>query len=65
MAVLRIVLALVMTLARVVPFLIVAVLLFLLWRRSARKKEGPAFKGPVVTVDYEEVKDESGGEEDP
>lgn len=63
MAVLRIVMALVMTLARVVPFLIVAVLLFLLWRRSARKKEGPQFKGPVVTVDYEEVKDESGEED--
>lgn len=58
MAVLRIVLALVMVLARVIPFLIVAALLVLLWRRSARKRQEPEFKGPVVTVDYEIVEDE-------
>lgn len=64
MAVLRIALALVMVLARVIPFLIVAALLVLLWRRSARRRQGPEFKGPVVTVDYKEVKDGDGGEED-
>ena len=55
MAVLRIVLAL---LARVLPFLLAAALVFFLWRRSARKREDPEFKGPVYTVDYEEVEDE-------
>ena len=39
-------------------FLIVAAALFLLWRRSVRKGEDPEFKGPVYTVDYEEVEDE-------
>ncbi len=58
MAVLRILLAVVMTLGRLLPFLIVGLLLFLLWRRSVRKGEDPEFKGPVYTVDYEEVEDE-------
>ena len=61
MAVLRVVLALAMVLARLLPFLIVAVLLFLLWRRSRRNRQDPEFQGPVVTVDYREVED---GEED-
>ena len=61
MAVLRILLAVVMTLGRLLPFLIVGVLLFLLWRRSVRRGEDPEFKGPVYTVDYEEVED---GEEE-
>nr|WP_326127089.1 hypothetical protein [uncultured Oscillibacter sp.] len=61
MAVLRILLAVVMVLGRLLPFLIVGVLLFLLWRRSVRKGENPEFKGPVYTVDYEEVEDD--GEE--
>lgn len=58
MAVVRILMAVVMTLARLLPFLIVGVLLFLLWRRSVRKGEDPEFKGPVYTVDYEEVEDD-------
>lgn len=58
MAVLRILLAVVMTLGRLLPFLIVGVLLFWIWRRSGRKGAGPEFKGPVYTVDYEEVEDE-------
>ena len=58
MAVLRILPAVVMTLGRLLPFLVVGLLLFLLWRRSVRKGEGPEFKGPVYTVDYEEVEDE-------
>ena len=63
MAVLRILLAVVMTLGRLLPFLIVGVLLFLLWRRSVRRGKdpefkGPEFKGPVYTVDYKEVEDE-------
>ena len=58
MAVLRILLAVVMALGRLLPFLIVGVLLFLLWRRSVRKGEDPEFKGPVYTVDYEEVEDD-------
>ncbi len=65
MAVLRIVLALVMTLARVLPFLIVAALLVFLWQRSARKRQDPDFEGPVVTVDYEVVEDGTDEEEKP
>ena len=65
MAVLRIVLALVMTLARVLPFLIVAALLVFLWQRAARKRQGPDFEGPVVTVDYEVVEDGTDEEEKP
>lgn len=58
MAVLRILPAVVMTLGRLLPFLVVGALLFFLWRRSVRKGEDPEFKGPVYTVDYEEVEDE-------
>ena len=58
MAVLRILLAVVMTLGRLLPFLVVGALLFFLWRRSVCKGEDPEFKGPVYTVDYEEVEDE-------
>lgn len=62
MAVVRILLALVMTLARVIPFLLVALVVFLLWRRSRRQGDGPDFKGPVVTVDYEVVDDGGDGD---
>ena len=58
MAVLRILPAVVMTLGRLLPFLVVGALLFFLWRRSVRKGEDPEFKGPVYTVDYEELEDE-------
>ena len=58
MAVLRILLAVVMTLGRLLPFLVVGALLFFLWRRSVRRGEDPEFKGPVYTVDFEEVEDE-------
>ena len=61
MAIVRILMAVVMTLGWLLPFLIVGVLLFLLWRRSVRRGEDPEFKGPVYTVDYEEVED---GEEE-
>lgn len=58
MAIVRILMAVVMVLGRLLPFLIVGALLFFLWRRSVRKGEDPEFKGPVYTVDYEEVEDE-------
>ena len=58
MAIVRILMAVVMTLGRLLPFVIVGVRLFLLWRRSVRRGEDPEFKGPVYTVDYEEVEDE-------
>lgn len=61
MALVRILMAAVMVLGRLLPFLIVGVLLFFLWRRSVRRGEDPEFKGPVYTVDYEEVED---GEEE-
>ena len=61
MALIRILMAVVLVLGRLLPFLIVGVLLFFLWRRSVRKEEDPEFKGPVYTVDYEEVEDD--GEE--
>ena len=41
MAIVRILMAVVMTLGRLLPFLIVGVLLFLLWRRSVRRGEDP------------------------
>ena len=58
MAIVRILMAVVMVLGRLLPFLIVGALLFFLWRRSVRKGEDPEFKGPVYTVDYEELEDE-------
>ena len=58
MAIVRILMAVVMTLGRLLPFLIVGVLLFLLWRRSVRRGKDPQFTGPVYTVDYKEVEDE-------
>lgn len=58
MAIVRILMAVVMTLGRLLPFLMVGVLLFLVWRRSVRRGKDPDFKGPVYTVDYEEVEDE-------
>ncbi len=61
MAIVRILMAVVMVLGRLLPFLIVGALLFFLWRRSVRRGEDPEFKGPVYTVDYEEVED---GEEE-
>lgn len=63
MALVRILMAAVMVLGRLLPFLIVGVLLFFLWRRSVRRGEDPEFKGPVYTVDYKEVEDEDGEEE--
>lgn len=61
MAIVQILMAVVMVLGRLLPFLIVGALLFFLWRRSVRRGEDPEFKGPVYTVDYEEVED---GEEE-
>lgn len=58
MAIVRILMAVVMVLGRLLPFLIVGALLFFLWRRSVRRGEDPEFKGPVYTVDYKEVEDE-------
>lgn len=58
MAIVRILMAAVLVLGRLLPFLILGVLLFFLWRRSVRKGEDPEFKGPVYTVDYEEVEDD-------
>lgn len=58
MVIVRILMAVAMVLGRLLPFLIVGALLFLLWRRSIRKGEGPEFKGPVYTVDYQEVEDD-------
>lgn len=63
MALVRILMTAVMVLGRLLPFLVVGVLLFFLWRRSVRRGEDPEFKGPVYTVDYKEVKDEDGEEE--
>ena len=58
MALVRILMVLAMTLGRLLPFLIVGALLFLLRRLSPRKGEDPEFKGPVYTVDYQEIEDE-------
>lgn len=71
MALIRILMMTGMMLARVLPFLIVAALLVLLWRWSVRRRQAqqqdPDFQGPVYTVDYRVVEDESEdeGEEPP
>ena len=62
MVLVRILMAVVLVLGRLLPFLILGVLLFLLWRRSVRRGEDPEFKGPVYTVDYKEVEDEEEGD---
>lgn len=47
-----------------VPILVVAVVVFLLWRSRrertgrAAKEQEPEFHGPVYTVEYEDVKEE-------
>lgn len=64
MAIVRILMAVVLVLGRLLPFLILGVLLFLLWRRSVRRGKDPEFKGPVYTVDYKEVKDEETGDKE-
>lgn len=55
---LSVLLKIILVLARLLPFLIVAVIVFLLWRRSARKSKDPDFEGPVYTVDYRVVDDD-------
>lgn len=63
MALIRILMMTGMMLARVLPFLIVAALLVLLWRWSVRRRQAqqrdPDFQGPVYTVDYRVVEDET------
>ena len=54
-----------MLLARLLPFLIVAALLIFLWRRSVRKRRGPDFQGPVYTVDYKVVDEDEGSQDQP
>ena len=54
----RVLLLAVMLLARLLPFLLIALLVIWLWRRSVRKGKGPDFQGPVINVDYKVVDDE-------
>ena len=58
MAFVRVLLLAVIMLARLLPFILIALLVIWLWRRSVRKGKDPDFDGPVVTVDYKVVDDE-------
>ena len=58
MAFVRILLLAIVMLARLLPFILIALLVIWLWRRSVRKGRDPDFDGPVINVDYKVVDDE-------
>ena len=64
MAFVRVLLLAVMMLARLRPFILIALLVIWLWRRSVRKGKDPDFEGPVINVDYKVVDDEEESPQD-
>ena len=58
MAFVRILLLAIVMLVRLLPFILIALLVIWLWRRSVRKGRDPDFEGPVINVDYKVVDDE-------
>lgn len=58
MAFVRILLLGIMVLVRLLPFILIALLVIWLWRRSVRRGKDPDFQGPVINVDYKVVDDE-------
>ena len=58
MAYVRILLLAIVMLVRLLPFILIALLVIWLWRRSVRKGRDPDFEGPVINVDYKVVDDE-------
>ena len=64
MAFVRVLLLVVIMLARLLPFILIALLVIWLWRRSVRKGKDPDFEGPVINVDYKVVDDEEESPQD-
>ncbi len=58
MAFVRVLLLAIVMLVRLLPFILIALLVIWLWRRSVRKGKDPDFEGPVINVDYKVVDDE-------
>ena len=64
MAFVRVLLLGIMLLVRLLPFILIALLVIWLWRRSVRKGKDPDFEGPVINVDYKVVDDEEESAQD-
>ena len=64
MAFVRILLLAIVMLVRLLPFILIALLVIWLWRRSVRKGKDPDFEGPVINVDYKVVDDEEESAQD-
>ena len=64
MAFVRILLLAIVMLVRLLPFILIALLVIWLWRRSVRKGKDPDFEGPVINVDYKVVDDEEESPQD-
>ncbi len=64
MAFVRILLLAIVMLVRLLPFILIALLVIWLWRRSVRKGRDPDFEGPVINVDYKVVDDEEESAQD-
>ena len=64
MAFVRVLLLAIVMLVRLLPFILIALLVIWLWRRSVRKGKDPDFEGPVINVDYKVVDDEEESAQD-
>ena len=64
MAFVRVLLLAIVILVRLLPFILIALLVIWLWRRSVRKGRDPDFEGPVINVDYKVVDDEEESAQD-
>ena len=64
MAFVRVLLLAIVILVRLLPFILIALLVIWLWRRSVRKGRDPDFEGPVINVDYKVVDDEEESPQD-
>ena len=64
MAFVRVLLLAIVMLVRLLPFILIALLVIWLWRRSVRKGRDPDFEGPVINVDYKMVDDEEESAQD-
>ncbi len=64
MAFVRVLLLAIVMLVRLLPFILIALLVIWLWRRSVRKGRDPDFEGPVINVDYKVVDDEEESAQD-
>ena len=64
MAFVRVLLLAIVMLVRLLPFILIALLVIWLWRRSVRKGKDPDFEGPVINVDYKVVDDDEESPQD-